>query len=423
MTLPLLIVLTLLLSAFFSGLEIAFVSANKLKIEVDKKHGRFRAQILALLVRKPSRFLGTLLLGHHLSVVIFGIAFALMLKAPLRESLPPSLQSEMLIMFLLILIASLIILVSSEMIPRALFRINPNRILSILALPAFLVYWVFYPFIFLFTAISTLILKWIFRVRLSGEAYNFGVTDLDEFIREFSPDEEEGKDVAQELQMFQNAIDFRSVKLRECMIPRTEIEALEENDALEKLQEKLISSGFSRIMVYRDSIDNIIGYAHAFDMFNTPTQIGEILKTPPFFPETMLARDALTQLIKAHRSLAVVVDEFGGTSGLVTMEDLMEEIFGDISDEYDVEELIEKVLSEGEFIFSGRLEIDYLNETYSLDIPESEEYETLAGYILKQSNHIPVAGEELISDGFHITITQASDTRIEQVHLRLHNEE
>jgi CBS domain containing-hemolysin-like protein len=418
MTLLLLILLTLLLSAYFSGLEIAYISANKLKIEVDKNQGRYRARILALLIRKPSRFLGALMLGSQLSLVLFGIALALLLKDYLRAVLPAPLQSELIIISLLILIASLIILITSEMIPRALFRINPNRILSILALPTIVVYWVFYPIILLFTGLSTFLLKTLFRVQIIGEGYGFGVTDLDEYIREFSLEEEDGQEVSQEMQMFQNAIDFRTVKIRECMIPRTEIAALEEKDSLEKLREKLVSTGFSRIMVYRQSIDNIVGYAHAFDLFKQPENIEEILKTPPFFPETMPAREALTQLIKAHRSLAVVVDEFGGTSGLVTMEDLMEEILGDISDEYDVEELIEKELAEGEYIFSGRLEIDYLNETYELDIPESEEYETLAGYILKQSNHIPVAGEEILADGLHITITQATDTRIEQVHLR-----
>lgn len=422
MTLASIIILTLAFSAFFSGMEIAFISSNKLKIEVDKNQGALSARILSFFAKKPSRFLGALLLGNNIALVIYGIAMAKLLEDPVRNFIPPFLESELVALLLQTIISTLLILMVAEFIPKVLFRINPNRILSFFAFPAILIFWLLYPMILLFIGLSEVILKKIFRIRFTGEDYNFNVVDLDEYVREFTPDHEEEQEISQEIQMFQNAIDFRSVKLRECMVPRPEIMALEENEPLEKLKESFIETGYSKILVYRDVIDDVIGYTHAYDMFSEPENIRQILKPVHFFPETMPARHALTQLIRERRSLGVVVDEFGGTSGLVTLEDLMEEIFGEIADEYDVEEFIEKKIGEGEYLFSGRMEIDYLNEQYSLEIPVSDEYETLAGFILHHSKSIPDTGDEIFTGRFHFTVTHASEIRIEQVHLRVMEE-
>lgn len=422
MTLYSIIFLTLAFSAFFSGMEIAFISSNKLKIEVDKNQGVFSARILSFFAKKPSRFLGALLLGNNIALVIYGIAMAKLLEEPVFNLLPASLHSELLLLLIQTILSTLVILLVAEFIPKILFRISPNRILSVFAIPSILIFWLLYPVILLFIGLSEVMLRKVFRIRLSGEDYNFNVVDLDEYVKEFAPDDEEEQEMSQEIQMFQNAIEFRLVKLRECMVPRPEIIGLEQNEPLTRLKEKFVETGFSKILIYRDSIDHIIGYAHAYDMFSGPLSIKQILKPVPIFPETMLARIALAQLIREHKSLGVVVDEFGGTSGLVTMEDLMEEIFGEISDEYDVEELVEKKITENEYLFSGRLEIDYLNEQYPFDFPESDEYETLAGFILHYSKSIPATGDEIVIHRFHFNITHASDTRIEQVHLRIRDD-
>jgi len=417
------IIISLLFSAFFSGMEIAFISSNRLKIEIDKNQGVFSARILSGFARRPSRFLGAMLLGNNIALVLYGIAMAQILEDPLRTSLPGALGSDIIVLLLQTIISTLLILLVAEFMPKILFRINPNNVLSFFAIPAQLIFWVLYPVILVFIGLSELILRGVFRLRFNAESYNFTVGDLDEYVRQFTPVEEEQHEVSQEIQMFQNAIDFRSVKLRECMVPRPEITALEEGEPIETLKERFIDTGFSKILIYRESIDHIIGYAHVYDIFSQPGGIREILKPVPIFPETMLARNALAELIRQHRSLGVVVDEFGGTSGMVTLEDLMEEIFGEIADEYDVEEEVEKQLGEYEYLFSGRLEIDYLNQEYPLNLPESDEYETLAGFILHHNKSIPQPGEEIVIGPYHFTVTQASETRIEQLHLRMLSDE
>lgn len=413
------VILTLLLSAYFTGIETAYVNANKLKIELDKSRGFLPARLLSVMVRRPSRFLGIMLLGNNIALVMYGIAMALLLEDPLRSILPQGFHQDVVILVLQSLLATFLVLIVAEFLPRILFRIRPNGILSALVIPTQLIFWLLYPMIMVFTGLSELILRRIFRMKLQGGEYNFSAVDLDAFVREFAPDETEEPEMSQEIQMFQNAIEFRTVKLRECMVPRTEIVAVEENEPLEYLTQRFTSTGFSRIMVYRESIDQIIGYVHTFDLFRHPAELKKILKPVPIFPETMPANKALAELLRGRRSLGVVVDEFGGTSGMVTMEDLMEEIFGEIADEYDVEELIEKHLSENEFLFSGRLEIDYLNGEYGLDIPESEQYETLAGFILSHSQSIPQSGEKIDIGRFQFTITHASNNRIDQVRLHL----
>lgn len=416
------ILIALLLSAFFSGMEIAFISANRLKIEVDKSNGSFPASVLSKFIRIPSKFIGAMLLGNNVTLVIYGIFMARILHNPLQTYLPDFLLSEFSVMFIQTILATIIVLVVAEFIPKVLFRINPNQILYVFAVPALIFYFSFYPVIQLFIGFSEFVVKRFVKIQFSREHLVFSVIDLDHYLKEFSNDYNASEEVKQEIQMFQNAIDFRSVKLRECMVPRTEIIALEENDSVNRLRDTFITSGHSKIPIYRGSIDNIIGYTHSADLFKNPSSINSIMRAILVVPEAMLASTVLTTFIQENKSIAVVVDEFGGTSGLVTMEDVIEEIFGEIDDEFDVEELAEKKISQNEYIFSARLEIDYLNEHYSLNLPESEEYETLAGLIIFYHQSIPELSEVIRINQLEFTILEATENRIKTIKLILKDE-
>ncbi len=415
------IIISLVFSAFFSGMEIAFVSANRLKIEVDKNQGNISAKIIARFNRIPSRFIGALLMGNNIALVIYGIAMATLLEPALNNIVPMHLQSETLLLVLQTITATLLVLFIAEFLPKILFRINPNKILKVFGIPAAIFYYLFYPVIYLYIGLSEFLLKKFIKIKFSPDRLVFSVVDLDNYLKEFSPDYTRQEDVQQEIQMFQNAIDFRSVKLRECMIPRTEIIALDENDSVENLRQSFIKSGHSKIPIYRDSIDNIIGYAHSADIFKNPKTIKSIFRPIIVVPEAMLANIVLSMFIQQNKSIAVVVDEFGGTSGIVTMEDVIEEIFGEIDDEFDFEELTEKQIDDHEYIFSARLEIDYLNENYPLNLPESDEYETLAGLIIHYHQNIPSLKETIILKNLSFEILEASETRIEKVRLRVND--
>lgn len=408
---------SLALSAFFSGMEIAFVSSNRLKIEVDKNKGDLSARIISKFNRMPSRFIGALLLGNNVALVIYGIAMANSLEPVIQSLLPASAQSESLILVIQTLVATLLVLFVAEFLPKILFRINPNNILKVFAVPAILFYYLFYPLIYLYIGFSELILKRFIKIEFTRENLVFNVIDLDNYLKEFSPDYSKPEEVQQEIQMFQNAIDFRSVKLRECMIPRTEIVALEKGVSMENLKQTFIKSGHSKIPIYSHSIDNIIGYVHSADIFKSPENIKSIFRSIIVVPETMLANVVLSMFIQQNKSIAVVVDEFGGTSGIVTMEDVIEEIFGEIDDEFDFEDLTEKQISENEYIFSARLEIDYLNEKYQLKLPETEDYETLAGLIIHHHQSIPKLNDQINIKNLTVEILEASETRIEKVRL------
>ena len=410
------ILLTLLFSALFSGLEIAFASSNKLKIELDKNKGLFSAKVLATFVKEPSRLLGTLLLGNNVSLVIYGFAMAKILEAPIRH-LFGFYASEFVVLTSQTIISTIFILITAEFIPKILFRINPNKILTFFAIPIKVFYWLLYPFVYSMIVSSDFILKHIFRLKFSNEGYSFSPVDLDNYLKEFSPVDELENEVNQEIQMFQNAIDFRSIKLRECMVPRTELAALEETDPIDELKILFTESGFSKILIYKESIDNIIGFVHSSDLFRKPKNIASITRSIPIVHETMLANDVLTMFIKEHKSIALVVDEFGGTSGMVTMEDIIEEIFGEIEDEFDMEENTERTINDKEYLFSARLEIDYINEKYKLGLPEGDDYETLAGLIIKIHESIPSVNDRIHHSPFLFIITAATQTHIEQVHL------
>ncbi len=411
------VLISLLFSAFFSGMEIAFVSSNKLRIELDKNKGLLSARILAHFIKNPSRILGTLLLGNNIALVIYGIAMAHILEPRIINMLGPEYSSESLILTLQTIVSTLIILITAEFLPKALFRLKPNNILKIFATPINLFYWIFYPFIHATVGISEYLIRKLFRIEMVNEEYAFSPVDLDHYIKELTPDKKEVAEVNQEIQMLQNAIEFKSVKLRECMVPRTEITALEENDSLDQLKKAFIESGHSKILIYRETIDNIIGFVHTSNVFANPPDIKSIVIPLPIFPETILADSVLNTFIKEHKSIAIVVDEFGGTSGIVTLEDIIEEIFGEIEDEYDKEELEEELLGENNYLFSARHEIDYLNEKYQLDLPSSEEYETLGGLVIQVHESIPAIDEEIIFKSFKFIIREATESRIDLVEL------
>jgi CBS domain containing-hemolysin-like protein len=409
----------LLLSGFFSGMEIAFVSSNKLMQELDLKRKLLPAAILQAFYNHPSRFIGALLLGNNAALVVYGIATARYLEPLLYSYLPVYFQSDFVILVLQTLLSTLLILVVAEFIPKVLFRINPNAILKVFSLPVWIFYYLFYPLILVYIGLSELLLKYVFRLKLSSEPYQFTAIYLEEFVKESTSREEKPEELNQEIQMIQNAIDFKHIKLRECMIPRPEIEALEINEDVEVLRNYLTETGHSKIMIFEKTIDQIVGYAHAYDMFSNPATIRQIVRPVELVPETMSARDMLQGFIKNHKSVAVVVDEFGGTSGIVTMEDIIEEIFGDIEDEYDTEEETEIVLNENSYIFSARLEVDYLNEKYKLSIPIDDEYETLAGFIIFHHESIPAVNERIVVKPYVFTILKATGNRLDEVKLDL----
>jgi len=400
-------------------MEIAFISSNKLKIEIDKGQGKLSGKILSRFLNTPSKFISALLLGNNIALVIYGIAIALVLDPFILNILPQNFKSEVIVFILQTIIATLIILIFAEFLPKALFRLNSNGILNFFAIPALIIYYIFYPFVIIFIGGSEWILKNMFKIRFTNEKYVFSTVDLNEYIKEFVQSDESTEDVQQEFQMFRNAIDFRNVKLRECMVPRTEIIAVEDTDTIDTLKEKFINYEISRILVYHDSIDNIIGYVHSFEMFKSPEHISDFLKPILIVPETMLANHVMTMFIQQHKSVALVVDEFGGTSGMVTMEDIIEEIFGEIEDEFDDMDMVEQRINDKEYVFSARLEIDYLNDKYNLDLPVSDEYETLAGLVIHYFESIPEVNETISIPPFIFHILEVSETRIEQVKLEI----
>lgn len=408
------IFLTLLLSAFFSGMEIAFVTANKFKIELDTKQGDVLSAILSKFLKHPSRFIGAMLVGNNIALVVYGIFMAQILEPVIAIYV----KSESVILLVQTIISTLIILITAEFLPKAVFRINPNSILRFFALPIGLLYYILLIPMFLIIGLSEFILKYVFRMENVTEDLNFGRIDLEHYLRDATERNDlEQDEMDHEIQIFQNALDFSKVKARECMIPRTEITALEVNESMEVLRETFIDSGYSKILIYRDNIDNIIGYVHSFELFKRPDSIKSILLPVLIIPQSMSANEILELFIKQRKSVAVVVDEFGGTSGILTIEDVIEEIFGEIEDEHDKEELIEEVISETEYLFSARLEIDYLNDAYKLNLPEADNYETLAGLIISHYESIPKADTKCRIDNYELTVLKVSDNRIELIRL------
>lgn len=409
----LIIIICLIASAFFSGMEIAFVSANNLKIELDKKNGVFTARINSWFKQKPSFFIGTMLVGNNIALVIYGIEIAKVLEPQIELIY----ANDFFVLITQTIISTIIILFTAEFLPKAIFRINPNLILSFFTFFNLMMFALLSIPMFITIGIAQILLKIFVSNNTETENTNFGRIDLDNFVKEMSERAKNEGKMEQEIQMFNNALEFSDVKIRECMIPRNEIEAINVSNSVDVLREKFTSTGYSKILVYRDSIDNIIGYVHSFDLLKKPEAITSILRPVSIVPETLKANEMLQTFTKQQRNIAIVVDEFGGTAGMVTTEDLMEEIFGEIEDEHDSEDFVEQELGKNSFRFSARLEIDYINETYDLQLPESEEYETLAGLIIYNYESIPEQNEIIVVGKYQILVEQVSNNKIEVVKI------
>jgi CBS domain containing-hemolysin-like protein len=405
-----------MLSAFFSGMEIAFVSANRFKIEVDRKKGTLAASIIGGFLEKPSKFISALLVGNNIALVVYGITMANVLEPWIRTYT----SSESAILIIQTILSTLLILVTAEFLPKAFFRIDPNRMLEVFAVPAKVFYTLLFPLVWIIDRFSKQILSTFFKVRLNEEKMTFGRSDLDEYVNEFKSSDEE-EEVDSEIQIFRNALNFSEIKVRECMIPRVDIVAMDIESEMDDLKEKLIETGLSKILIYRDDIDNIIGYVHSFELFQKPKAIKNIIRPISLVPESTKVKDLLKQFGQQHRSVAVVLNEFGGTAGMITVEDIVEEIFGEIEDEHDLEELVEEKISDREYRFSGKLEIDLINQNYGLEIPESDDYETLAGFIIENHQSIPEEKEKISIGDFQFTVLKMEATRIEEVLLILDN--
>ena len=415
------ILITLLCSAFAAGSEIAFISANKLRIELDRSQGSFSAKIIWNFVKHPSRFIASMLIANNIALVIYSIVMEkeILNHEMLIRYLPHQLHGHAALLIIQTFLSTLLILIAAEFIPKVLFRINPNAALDLLAIPIRILYLLLSPIVWFILKMSSFLMKHLFNINIVDERPVFGRVDLDMYIRDITTRNSQAEEIDTEIRIFQNALDFKEVKVRESMIPRNEIIAININGTIDQLQKLFIETKLSKILVYRDDIDNIIGFVHSSEMFKRPTEITHILLPVSIVPEVMNANDLLKQFTKEHRSVAIVVDEYGGTSGMVTIEDLIEEIFGEIQDEHDLPEETEKVIGDKEYLFSGRLEIDYLNKKYNLSIPEEENFETLGGFIFHHHENIPIQNEEIIIPPFTIVIQKVKNNRIEQVRLKV----
>ena len=412
------ILTTIIFSAFFSGMEIAFISANKLRLELDKQQNFISARILSLFTKNPGQYIATMLVGNNIALVIYGIAFAQLL-GPLFYRFVPS---DSLVLLLQTITSTLIILFTAEFLPKTLFRINPNNFLRFFSIPLAFFYFLFFPVTKFSMWISRMLLNTLFKSSFDKNIKKtvFNRIDLDHFVNESDEDQQRREhELENEVKLFRNALDFSKIKLREVMVPRTEMEIMDIDSTMEELIQKFIETGYSRILFYQDNIDNIIGYIHHSTIFTNPGSIRSNLKKVLIVPETMPASKLLSKFISQHRSIAIVVDEFGGTSGMVTSEDILEEIFGEIEDEHDTTDFVERRISDNEFVLSARIELDDLNEKYNLGFPVKENFETLAGFILFHHESIPKINTIIDIDHYRFKILKATNTKIELVNLKI----
>ena len=414
----LIVLISLIFSAFFSGVEIAFVSADKLHIELRSEEGYVPDRILSKFLKKPSWFITTTLIGNNVSLVVYGIFMAYLLEPVIEGLLPASLSGEFTVFFIQTIIATLVVLITAEFIPKSIFLLNPNRLISFFAIPIYVIYIGMYPAVWIIVHLSK-----IFIERVLGREYEesepvFGLIELNQYIRKMLDEREQEVQEKQEIdtKILENALEFKKIKVRDCLVPRTDLVTVSVDDTIDELRNAFIESGYSRILVYKDSIDNIIGFCTSIELFKKPSSIEDIIKPIMIVPETMLANELMVQFIEEHKNIALVVDEYGGTSGIVTMEDIIEEIFGDIQDEHDEEDLLEEKLDEDTYLLSARHEIDYLNDKYDFDLPEGD-YETLGGLILSVTEYLPAKNEIINIGDLQIRIESIENNRIKNVRL------
>lgn len=403
-------------SAFFSGMEIAFVSVDKLRFEMDKKAGVTSA-ILSYFFRNPNDFISTMLVGNNIALVIYGIFMAQIIEGNLLAGV---ISNHFAVVLIQTIISTLVILVTGEFLPKTLFKINPNLALRVCAMPLFVCYVVLFPVSKLASGLSSVFL-YIFGVRINKEARAraFGKVDLDYFVQSSIENAESEENLDAEVKIFQNALDFSNIKIRDCIVPRTEVVAVDVSASLDELKSLFVESGISKIIVYDGSIDNVIGYIHSSEMFRNPADWRNNVKDVPIVPETMAAHKLMKLFMQQKKTIAVVVDEFGGTSGIVSLEDLVEEIFGDIEDEHDNTSYVCKQIGENEYVLSARLEIEKVNETFGLDLPESDDYLTVGGLILNSYQNLPKLHEVVTVDRYQFKIIKVTATKIELVRLKV----
>jgi CBS domain containing-hemolysin-like protein len=406
--------LSLFFSAFFSGIEIAFISANKLQLELDKNTGKFPSNIISYFSKNESDFITTMLVGNNIALVVYGIVMTQILTPELSEYFSSSLSLLLAQTF----ITTIIVLITAEFLPKAIFRIFPNQILKIFSLPIWLFFVVFRPLALLMLNTANIILKYIFKQEISNDKQVFGKNDLDDFLNNVKS--AEGiEDTRVEVEMLQNALDLTDKKVRECMVPRTDIIAMDVLSSINDVKEKFIKTKLSKLLIYKGNIDKVIGYIHSSDLFKNPKNVRSVLLPISFVPESMLAMDMLNQFIENNKGVALVVDEFGGTSGMITIEDVTEEIVGEIVDEHDVEELTDEQLSENSFRFLGKIDIEMVNKKYNLKLPESDEYETIAGLLLHHFEEIPKKDDVIELEEYQFNIINVNETTIQEVRLEV----
>jgi len=406
---------TLLFSAFFSGVEIAFISANKLKLELDKNSGKFPANIITFFSKNESDFITTMLVGNNIALVVYGIVMTQILAniLPVAELLP-----DIALLLVQTIITTLIVLVTAEFLPKAIFRIYPNQILRIFSIPIWLFFVFFRPVALLMLFLSRLVLKYLLGQKMEDGKQVFGKIDLDEYLSNVKSVEGE-EDSRVEVEMLQNVLDLTDKKLRECMIPRTKLVAMDISSPITEIKNRFIATKLSKILIFKGNIDKVIGYIHSSDLFRNPQNVRSILLPIPFVPESMSVMQLLNQFIESNKGIALVVDEFGGTSGMLTIEDVTEEIVGEIVDEHDVEEITDKKLSKNKYLLFAGLDIELVNKKYNLTLPESDEYETIAGLILHHLEEIPQKNDVIKLEEFQFTIIKVNETAIQEVQLKV----
>lgn len=411
------IISSILLSAIFSGLEIAFITADKMHMEIINKRGGTIAKILSSFTKSPSRFIATLLIGNNLALVIFG--------TEMEQLLQPHLQlytdNTILILLIQTVVSTFLILIFAEYLPKTIFRLKPNHTLRFFAFPMYALFWLLKWVVNVTVGFSKIILRRFMGVDLQEDKPIFGRMELQQYLSDRTDNIENEKGLDAEVQYYKNVLDFQSVKVRDCMVPRTETVALDVNTDIVTLSRVFKDTGHSKVLIYKNTIDDVIGFVHTRELFKKPKTLRTILRPVGFIPESMTAQRALNNFISLRKSLLVVVDEFGGTAGMITVEDVLEEILGEIEDEHDKLTYVEEQLTDLEYLFSGRLEVDYINEKFGVKIPTDESYETLAGYLYSHTEKIPEEGETVLIDDFMFLIEEVSETRIELVKLVLSN--
>lgn len=414
------VLITLIFSGLFSGVEIAFISANKLQIELQSKQGQLSGKILSNFVKKPGQFIGTTLIGNTIALVLYGIFMASLLEPWIKGWVPDNFDNQVSVMLIQTVLSTILVLITAEFVPKSIFMLNPNSLLAGLSVPFMIIYILMYPVVWFVVGLSRFFITHILRLEYSEDKPVFKVTDLNSFIQNNLHASGEDAKVEVDSKIFDNAVEFKTIKVRECMVPRTDIAAVEIDESISELKEVFAESGHSKIIVYRETIDDVIGYCHQLELFKKPKTIEDILTPIIIVPESALANELLVQFIQERKSLALVVDEFGGTSGIVSMEDIIEEIFGEIQDEYDNDDLVEQKISDHEYLMSARHEIDYLNDKYNWELPYGE-FETLSGLVISLAENIPNKGESVTYGAFTFTVVAKQDHRIDTLKIKVNS--